>query len=83
MLNADLLKVGDVGTYESLIAKSHPQELSLVYFPALTLMLHRATELKGRPLSQTEEDRITRGAEVMALPVNVADATIQDRGGIR
>lgn len=82
-LNSDLLKVGDVGTYESQIAKSNPHELSPVYIPALTLLLDRAAELKGQPLSQAEEDRITRSAEVMAIPVSVADATVQNRGGIR
>ena len=80
---SDLLKVGDVGTYESQIAKSNPDKLSLVYIPALTLLLGRAAELKGRPLSDAEGDRIARGAEVIPMPENVADATIQNRGGIK
>jgi hypothetical protein len=80
---SDLLKVGDVGTYESQIAKSNPDKLSLVYIPALTLLLGRAADLFGRPLSDAEVDRIARGAEVTAMPENVANATIQSRGGIK
>ncbi|WP_295851080.1 hypothetical protein [uncultured Xylophilus sp.] len=80
---AETLEVGDVGPYAVQAAKSNPNKLVLVYIPALSALLARATELKGKPLSEAEIQKIASQAEVVAAPKEVADAVIQQRGGTR
>lgn len=76
------LEVGDTGPFESLSAKGNPKSLVLVYMPALSALLARAEELKGKVLSDTEIQRIKNGAQVIAVPKEVADATIENRSGV-
>ena len=80
---AEVLKVGDVGPYAAQSSKANPDNLSLVYVPALTLVLSRAAELKGKSLTDAEVTRITNRAEVVAMPKAVADSVIRERGGIK
>ncbi len=76
------LQVGDVGSYESLSGKPNPEELVIIYMPSLAAFIERATELKGSELSESELHRISQVAQAMALPQDVAEKTIADRGGI-
>ena len=82
-LAADVLKVGDVGSYEAQAKKQNPDKLALVYVPALTLLLQRAEQLKGTLLSTAEVGRISAQAEAVAMPQAVAEGVIRDRGGIK
>lgn len=75
--------VGDVGSYEVQARKQNPEKLALVYVPAVTLLLQRAEQLKGSPLSPTEVARISSQAEVVAMPNSVAEAVVRERGGIK
>jgi hypothetical protein len=77
----ETLKVGDVGPQSLQATKSNPDKLVLVYIPALSALLGRATELKGKPLSETEIQRVAGQAEVVAMPKEVAESVIRQRGG--
>lgn len=79
----ETLKVGDVGSQSVQVAKSNPDKLVLVYIPSLSALLGRATELKGKPLSESEIQRISSRAEVVAMQKEVAEAVLQQRGGER
>ena len=79
----ETLKVGDVGPQVEQSAKSNPDKLVLVYIPALSALLARAAELKGKPLSESEIQRIARHAEVVAMPKEVADSVLRQRGGAK
>lgn len=79
----ETLKVGDVGSQSVQVAKSNPDKLVLVYIPSLSALLGRATELKGEPLSESEIQRISSRAEVVAMQKEVAEAVLQQRGGER
>jgi hypothetical protein len=79
----ETLKVGDVGSQSVQAAKSNPEKLVLVYIPSLSALLARAVELKGKPLSESEIHRISSQAEVVAMPKEVAESVLQQRGGAR
>lgn len=75
-----VLRVGDTGPYAILATKQNPQGLSLVYVPGLMALHGRAAQLKGRPLSEPELKRIADEAEAIAVPGEVAEKTIAERG---
>ena len=79
----EALKVGDVGPHSEQAAKSNPDKLVLVYIPSLSALLARAAELKGKPLSESETQRIASHAEVVAMPKEVAESVLQQRGGTK
>ena len=78
----DILQAGDAGPYGELAAKNNPQDLVIVYIPALSLCLKRAETHKGRNLSSQEIDGIKAKMPAMAVPRDIAEAVISDRGGI-
>lgn len=82
-MTVQILKVGDVGSFESQSLKSNPDGLSLVYIPAITLLLERAAQLKGSALSDAERKRIEHQAGVVAMPSDVAESVVKQRGGFR
>jgi hypothetical protein len=80
MSEPPVLRVGDTGPYAILTTKQNPQGLSLVYVSGLLALHGRAEQLKGRPLSEPGLKRIADEAEAIAVPWEVAEKTIADRG---
>ena len=74
--------MGAVASHAELSILDNPQDLVLVYMPAISLILERAIEIKGGALSDDEIQRIRAASLVQALPRDVADAVISERGGL-
>ena len=81
-MTGSILQVGEVGPYVELSAKNNPNDLTLVYIPAITLLLERAKEINGKELSETQIQKIRSKADVMALQKDVAINVVKERGGI-
>ena len=77
-----VLEVAAVASHAELSILDNPQDLELVYMPAISLILERAIEIKGGALSDDEIQRIRAASLVQALPRDVADAVISERGGL-
>ncbi len=78
----NILKSGDLGSFKELSEKANPDSLSLIYIPAVTLLLERAEEIKGSPLTESETKRIRDNAQVLASPKDLVQKTLEARGGI-
>ena len=74
-----MLKVGDVGSFESLSQKANPDRLVLDYIPPIEALLARAVQLKGSDLTEEEVSLIRAGAPVMAIPAELANAAAKGR----
>lgn len=79
-LNEDVLRVGDNGSFEELSRKPNPDNLVLQYVPGIDALLARAAQLKGAELSENQVARIRAGANVMAVPAEMAAALNEKRG---
>ncbi|WP_170252880.1 hypothetical protein [Colwellia echini] len=51
-----------------------------MYSPGIEALLSRARQLNKEPLTPEHIERIRQNATVIALPLDVAEKTIQDRG---
>ena len=74
-----ILKVGDIGSYEDLSRRKNPDQLVIAYNPPIGAMLERAKQLYQREPTESEIARIKAGAQAIAVPQDVYEATYRDR----
>jgi len=77
--NEETLKVGDVGSFESLSQKANPDNLVLDYIPPIQALFARAVQLKGEALTDEEVALIRARSPVMAVPAQLKAASVEER----
>ena len=82
MSGDNVLQAGEEGSYSSLASKENPDNLRIVYIPALDLMLKRAEQLKNKLLSKSEKEKISKSAPAVAMVAELAEQLIAERGGL-
>ena len=73
------LKVGDTGSFKELSDIENSDNLIVTYNPPIEAMLERAEQLKGKPLNESESERIKNNSPAIALPKGVYEATYENK----
>jgi hypothetical protein len=80
--NSSNLAVGERGPYAELSAKPNPDNLILLYIPAVSLLIERGRQLKGADLNADQIGKIRSQSPVVAMKKEDAEHILKQRGGI-
>jgi hypothetical protein len=62
------------------LSSQNDENLRLVHVPALVAVLLNSEEKKGSPLTEQEVIDIRDSAKCMAMPIDVAEKVVDERG---